>query len=119
MEKRHLFERENQQRALREFDGLAKIKQLVDWEVFRPRLEQVFGSGGKRRWRGRPPWDAVVMFRALLLGAMHGLSDHQLQFMLLDRTFQGVCRTEEHRPSAGPKDVVEVSRSVVEKRLHG
>ena len=26
------------------------------------------------------------MFRALLLGAMHGLSDHQLQFMLLDRT---------------------------------
>ena len=86
MEKRHLFERENQQRALREFDGLAKIKQLVDWEVFRPRLEQVFGSGGKQRRRGRPPWDAVVMFRALLLGAMHGLSDHQLQFMLLDRT---------------------------------
>ena len=86
MEKRHLFERENQQRALREFDGLAKIKQLVDWEVFRPRLEQVFGSGGKQRRRSRPPWDAVVVFRALLLGAMHGLSDHQLQFMLLDRT---------------------------------
>ena len=28
----------------------------------------------------------LVMFRALLLGVMHGLSDHQLQFMLLDRT---------------------------------
>ena len=41
MEKRHLFEPEYQQRALREFDGLAKIKQLVDWEVFGPRLEQV------------------------------------------------------------------------------
>ena len=25
------------------------------------------------------------MFRALLLGVMHGLSDHQLQYMLLDR----------------------------------
>ena len=85
MEKRHLFEPEYQQRALREFDGLAKIKQ-VDWEVFGPRLEQVFGSGRKQHRRGRPPWDALVMFRALLLGVMHGLSDHQLQFMLLDRT---------------------------------
>ena len=54
MEKRHLFEPEYQQRALREFDGLAKIKQLVDWEVFGPRLEQVFGSGRKQHRRGSP-----------------------------------------------------------------
>ena len=33
-----------------------KIKQLVTGK------EQVFGSGGKQRRRGRPPWDAVVMF---------------------------------------------------------
>ena len=66
MEKRHLFERESQQEALQEFDALARIKELVDWEAF------------------RPCWDALVMFRALLLGVMHGLSDHQLQYMLLD-----------------------------------
>ena len=46
MEKRHLFERELQQEALQEFDALARIKELVDWEAFRPRLEQVFGTGG-------------------------------------------------------------------------
>ena len=85
MEKRHLFERELQQEALQEFDALARIKELVDWEAFRPRLEQVFGTGGASRRRGRPCWDALVMFRALLLGVMHGLSDHQLQYMLLDR----------------------------------
>ncbi len=45
MEKRHLFERESQQEALQEFDALARIKELVDWEAFRPRLEQVFGTG--------------------------------------------------------------------------
>ena len=84
MEKRHLFERELQQEALQEFDALARIKELVDWD--RARLEQVFGTGGAtRRRRGRPCWDALVMFRALLLGVMHGLSDHQLQYMLLDR----------------------------------
>ena len=75
MEKRHLFERELQQEALQEFDALARIKELVDWEAFRPRLEQAFGTGGASRRRGRPCWDALVMFRALLLGVMHGLSD--------------------------------------------
>ena len=44
MEKRHLFERELQQEALQEFDALARIKELVDWEAFRPRLEQVLGT---------------------------------------------------------------------------
>ena len=38
MEKRHLFERESQQEALQEFDALARIKELVDWEAFRPRF---------------------------------------------------------------------------------
>ena len=49
MEKRHLFERELQQEALQEFDALARIKELVDWEAFRPRLEQLFGTGGATR----------------------------------------------------------------------
>ena len=81
-----MFERELQQEALQEFDALARIKELVHWEAFRPRLEQVFGTGGASRRRGgRPSWDALVMFRALLLGVMHGLSDHQRQYMLLDR----------------------------------
>ncbi len=31
MERRHLFEREMQQRALEEFDGLSRIRALVDW----------------------------------------------------------------------------------------
>ena len=42
MEKRHLFERESQQEALQEFDALARINELVDWEALRPRLEQVW-----------------------------------------------------------------------------
>ena len=83
MERRHLFEREMQQRALEEFDGLARIRALVDWEAFVPSLEEIFGvsHGGP----GRPAWDPLVMFRSILLGVMHSLSDRDLQFMLLDR----------------------------------
>ncbi len=83
MERRHLFEREMQQRALEEFDGLARIRALVDWQAFVPTLEEIFGvcHGGP----GRPAWDPLVMFRSILLGVMHSLSDRDLQFMLLDR----------------------------------
>ena len=56
MEKRHLFERESQQEALQEFDALARIKELVDWEAFRPRLEQVFGN-----WRCKQAPRASVL----------------------------------------------------------
>ena len=71
MEKRHLFERESQQEALQEFDALARIKELVDWGGISPAL----GTGlwhwrGATKRRGRPSWDALVMFRALLLGVM-------------------------------------------------
>ena len=85
MEKRHLFEREMQQKALEEFDDLARIKELVDWDAFRPQLEEIFGFSADQSGRGRPPWDVLVIFRALLLGVMNGLSDRNLQFMLLDR----------------------------------
>ncbi len=64
---------------------MARIKELVDWEVFRSRLEQAFGTGGATRRRGFPCWDVLVMFLALLLGVTHGLSDHQLQYLLLNR----------------------------------
>ena len=35
--------------------------------------------------RGRRSWDDLVIFRCLLLGVINGLSDEQLQCMLLDR----------------------------------
>ncbi len=36
--------------------------------------------------KGRRSWDYLIIFRSLLLGVMNGLSDEQLQYMLLDRT---------------------------------
>ena len=85
MERRHLFEREMQLEALSEFDDLARMRDLMDWEAFRPRLKKIFGTDSSRKGSGRPPWDELVMFRALLLGVMYSLSDRNLQFLLLDR----------------------------------
>ncbi len=81
----HLFEREMQDRALDEFDDLKPLKKLVDWEGFREPLQEIFGTDSARQGPGRPPWDELVMFRALLLGVMYSLSDRKLQHLLLDR----------------------------------
>jgi len=55
----------------------------VDWDSFVPALTEIFGVCGGGA--GRPSWDALVMFRSILLGVMHSLSDRRLQFKLLDR----------------------------------
>ena len=39
----NLFEQEDQDAALGEFDALRKLCEVVDWEAFRPLLEDIFG----------------------------------------------------------------------------
>ena len=43
MEKCHVLEEEHQHRALKEFNTLQSMKELVDLELLRPLLEEVFG----------------------------------------------------------------------------
>ncbi len=83
----NLFEREDQDVALGEFDDLRKLLEVVDWEAFRPLLREIFGrsESDEAVLRGRASWDVMLMFRVLLLGVNDQLSDRQLQFQLLDR----------------------------------
>ena len=85
MDQRHLLEEDQQSRALKEFTNLQSMKDLVDWTLFTPLLEEVFGPP-RTSGKGRRSWDYLIIFRSLLLGVMNGLSDEQLQYMLLDRT---------------------------------
>jgi len=66
---------------------LAEINEIVPWEEFRPLLEQVWRkpeSAHKSR-AGRKPMDAVLMFKALVLGALYNLSDEQIECQVRDR----------------------------------
>ena len=60
---------------------LAMIDELVPWEDFRPVLETVWRKPKRERksTAGRKPWDAVLMFKALVLGALYNLSDEALE----------------------------------------
>ena len=65
-------------------DDLERIAGLLDFEQFRPELERAVprGNGSKG---GRPAFDHVLMFKVLLLQAMHGLSDERAEYLIKDR----------------------------------
>jgi IS5 family transposase len=65
-------------------DDLERIAALVDFAQFRADLERAVprGDGSKG---GRPAFDHVLMFKILLLQAMHGLSDERCEYLIKDR----------------------------------
>jgi len=68
-------------------DPLAKIDEVVPWEDLRPRLEATWRLRPLERKSkaGRKPWDAVVMFKAIVLCELYNLSDDQVEYQLRDR----------------------------------
>lgn len=68
---------------------IERLHRIVDWEVFRPTLEQAVLPADPRAPGGRPRFDPVLMFKVLILQRAYGLSDAALELQILDRiTFQ-------------------------------
>lgn len=65
-------------------DPLEVLEATVDFEHFRGWLVEGLGYGDGSRG-GRPPFDPVSMFKALILQAQHNLSDAKMEFMIRDR----------------------------------
>src|SRR3977135_3342250 len=69
-------------------DPLEAIDRLVPWERFRADIEAVVLTPDemmKKSSAGRKPVDAIVMFRMLVLQALHNLSDEQAEYQVRDR----------------------------------
>ena len=57
---------------------------MVPWVVFRkPLAKALKRSDGARG--GRPPYDAVLMVKIIVLQALYSLSDDQAEFQIQDR----------------------------------
>ena len=65
-------------------DQLEAYGRVVEFELFRPELEAAlsYSDGAKG---GRPPCDAVMMFKILLIQAHNTLSDERTEFLINDR----------------------------------
>ena len=66
-------------------DPLEVLAEAVDFEAFRPILDEALGytSGGVKG--GRPPYDVVAMFKILVLAVHNNVSDGRMEFMIRDR----------------------------------
>jgi hypothetical protein len=68
----------------RQDDPLEKLAATVNFELFRPVLEVALGLRVTVKG-GRPPLDAVLKFRMLVLQALHGLLLDQTEYLVQDR----------------------------------
>lgn len=64
-------------------DRLPHLKDVIDWEPFRPIVASVYHDNDVTG--GRPHTDEIVIVRALLLQSMYNLSDPELEFQINDR----------------------------------
>tara|TARA_B100001971_G_scaffold151356_1_gene140490 strand:+ start:157 stop:1173 length:1017 start_codon:yes stop_codon:yes gene_type:complete len=65
-------------------DPLERLKQVVDWELFREDLSVIRHIERKSK-AGRKPYDVVLMFKILISGTLYNLGDDSLEFQIRDR----------------------------------
>lgn len=64
---------------------LEAIDKLIDFEMFRPTLEEKLINPNRRSNAGARPFDYVMMFKIMILQRFYGLSDKQVEYQILDR----------------------------------
>ena len=75
-------------------DPLQKIAAIVDFRALADAVDRIAPRPEQPKG-GRPPYPTEVMVRVLVVKRLHGLSDEQTEFQLLDRrSFQRFCGLE-------------------------
>jgi len=86
-------------------DPLERLAGVVDFELFRPELERALKRSDRTRG-GRPPYDAVLMFKVLVLQTLYTLSDDQTEYQLRDRlSFMRFVGLALHEPVPDAKTI--------------
>ena len=65
-------------------DPLVKLKEVIDFEAFRPTLEKALITEAKGPG-GRPPFDKVMMFKVSILQQWNKLSNESMEYQINDR----------------------------------
>jgi IS5 family transposase len=65
-------------------DPLLSMKEKIDWEVFRETIEKAIRKPDYNKG-GRPAWDAVLMFKIVILQQWYNLADGNTEYQINDR----------------------------------
>jgi IS5 family transposase len=66
-------------------DPLMELSKHIDFEMFRPKLEEALRKEERKSPAGRKPLDVILMFKAIFLQKFYNISDEQLEFQITDR----------------------------------
>jgi len=66
-------------------DPLEKLAAAVDFELFRPLLDEMFSNPSRTHRSGRPSWDYVLMFKILILRQLYNIADDNMEYLINDR----------------------------------
>ena len=64
---------------------LEKLHKVINFEMFRPELEEYMLNHNKKNNSGQKPFDPVMMFKIILLKRFYNLSDEQAEYQINDR----------------------------------
>ena len=79
-----LFDTQNIKENLSELGNpLERLSKVVDFEMFRKSMEDVFENKSKKNNAGA--YDVVMMFKVMVIKHYYNLSDHQVQYQITDR----------------------------------
>jgi transposase, IS5 family len=67
-------------------DPLEAISKVIDFEFFRPILEEKLLNTNKKNNAGAKPFDVVLMFKIMLIQRYYNLGDEQVEYQIIDRT---------------------------------
>ncbi len=66
---------------------LQRLNDYIDWNIFAAPLDKAFNEEAKDRAKGgRPSFDKLLMFKALIVQGLYNLSDDQLEYQIVDRS---------------------------------
>ena len=81
-----LFDKdENSEKLTKLGNPLEKLHKVIDFEMFRPELEENMLNQEKKSSVGCKPYDVVMMFKIILLKRFYNLSDEQAEYQINDR----------------------------------
>lgn len=67
-------------------DPLQKLNQFIDWNIFQSPINEALTNINKDSSKGgRPPFDKLILFKALIIQSLYNLSDDQLEYQIIDR----------------------------------
>jgi len=85
--KQTLFDAENAAQKLSEIGNpLEKLDSVIDFEMFRSRLEEAMVNYNTKSNAGAKQYDVVMMFKVMVLRQYYNLSYEQTEYQIIDRS---------------------------------